>query len=286
MKKHCYIIPRAGLNDSLNQIEAGLQACLSLDLRPIIRLELNPDYETGFSELLVFRRDMVLDFSQARSIEGALSIEELEDTLADSRIPRNSVQFVRGQAVYLGAKGGLINAVRLLMKVELSPSMNEIFKAELKRTDLNTLAVNLRCGDVEPAPGEIEKVKKKAKRTNITVYSDCDPSLYLTGESFVKGFSGNTSRRSGLDLVSLFLMSRHDDLHLSKVVYSAASKKIFKYRVSNFGLLAFTMAFLEKSWWQLLHPRELRKSFRLLISSPGQFFSAVKVRISLGNSRN
>ena len=286
IENYLLIIPRAGFNDVLNQIQRGIDESKTLSLTPVICLEAHEQYRMPLSKLIDLGEPEIMDYSALDIKIGKPTLDEINRLNLDERTPRNRVVVNRGINYYFGSKGGLKDSYRLLKRAKLSSDLEPIMTRELELVDLQSLAVHIRCGDVYPNQREIKKVRSIAKKRNITVYSDCNGDSLFPGVSLDFGFPGrnpylseekNTNNRSGEDVVSLYLLSKHHEIRLTQFNEIPHGNLYFGYRYSGFGKLALLMNLDSKRAENRLGIPAIRPMLTLLLRGPRDFFEICEI---------
>ncbi len=234
-KKTLIIVPCGGLNDILNQLHRALRVAKSMRLVPTVFLEMNQDYGVGLEEILDCSSLGLVPRSEFKSQEDFPTLDEIQ-FLSKSQPRKTPIKTLNGDFIYFGKGGGIIGSTRILSKCDLSPSLKEEMKLAVRKTNLQTPAIHLRCSDVSPEIEALQRIENRIK--NGTVYSDCRHQDYFR-KQLVEGYSASKHQsRSSIDLVSLLLISRHESVALVPLKNLERNTGM---KFSGFGLLALTM---------------------------------------------
>lgn len=257
----------------------------SLDVTPVVCLELHPHYKTPLSRILNLQRKDVFDYSFFENIEDVhvpsrRSLRELNESPESAR---NKVLELDGHKVFLGRGGGVVHSTELLASAKLAPELSEIFDGQIQKAETSRVAVHMRGLDVFPRQVDLNKSRTLIERQPATIYSDCDPKLHFPDGDYEVGFPDpnakpksyekvDFSTRTIVDLVSLLLMSRHDEIFLIQFNEKQLSNRYFGYRLSGFGLLAVALMLKRKKLERsLFRSSTIKTLVRLALQSPGQF---------------
>lgn len=229
------IFPSGGLNDIFNQIYAAEKVAKSKNLTAFVSLEHGTRYEAELNHI-VNGRSEILNMSDYPGKDRQPSISDLQNMLS-SKDYNQAIRISSTDFAFFGSGGGIRGSARFLLQHGPSEEiLRELAHAESK-SNLDLAAIHVRCSDMKPDSRIIRRYARK--REHFIAYSDCELQKILPENKFTAGYSpSQENTRSGSDLVSLILMSRHKSLFLVPLNNASENKKI---KFSGFGLLALVL---------------------------------------------
>ena len=264
------IVPTGGLNDVLNQVYHGLLSAESVGVVPIVTLSPGTQYESNLDDLINCTTAGILNLSSIQQRNRFPKIPELESMLSAS-VKNKPLPISENDFVYFGSGGGIRGSSRLLIEYGLSDYLKKELDSAVRISNLETPAIHIRCSDMSPNK-RITSVISENKKT-ATVYADCDYRKFLSGDHFLDGYSpsGNYSR-TGSDLVSLMLLSKHKSLFLTPVQNDDENHRI---RFSGFGLLALVIHLRENGLVTIFRSYTVRTLWNLLQMDTRMFAAVI-----------
>ena len=230
------IVPTGGLNDVLNQVYHGLLVARSKRVVPVVTLSPGTQYKSDLDNLINCRTAGILNLSSLPQRDRFPKISELSSMLSVSE-KNKPLPISERDFVYFGSGGGIRGSSRLFIKFGLSEFLKKELDFAIRISNMETPAIHIRCSDMSPNKRSLEVISKNKKPA--TIYADCQYKELLSGDHFVEGYSPSENySRTGSDLVSLVLLSKHKSLFLTPVRNDDENRRI---KFSGFGLLALVI---------------------------------------------
>lgn len=230
------IVPTGGLNDVLNQVYHGLLSAKSKRVVPIVALSPGTQYKGSLNELINCTTAGILNLSSIPQRDRFPPEPELRSMLLVG-VKNKPFPISEKDFVYFGSGGGVRGSSRLLGKYGLSEQLKQELDSAIRISNLETPAIHIRCSDMSPDKRFTAAVSKNRKTA--TIYADCDYREFVSGGNFIEGYNPSKEySRTGSDLVSLMLLSKHRSLLLTPVHNDDENHRI---KFSGFGLLALVI---------------------------------------------
>lgn len=264
------IVPTGGLNDVLNQVYHGLLSAESVGVVPIVTLSPGTQYESNLDDLINCTTAGILNLSSIQQRDRFPKISELNSMLSVS-VKNKPLPISEKDFVYFGSGGGIRGSSRLFIKFGLSEYLKKELDSAMKISNLETPAIHIRCSDMSPNKRAVEVISKNKKTA--TIYADCDYREFLSGDHFLEGYSPSEEySRTGSDLVSLVLLSKHKSLFLTPVQNDDENHRI---RFSGFGLLALVIHLRENGLVSVVNSHTIKTLWNLLRMDTRMFAAVI-----------